>query len=194
MLLRHGETEWSRAHRHTGRTDLPLTPAGEAAATALRARLAGWSPSAVLVSPLIRARRTAELAGFTDPIVDDRLLEWDYGDVEGRTLAEVNAERAAAGQQPWVLWRDGGPGGESPAQIGARLDSLLVDLAQRLRGGDVAVVAHGHVLRVLAARWLDEPVSFGASLVLGVTGVSLLGHEHEWPAILSWNTDRVPPA
>ena len=194
MLLRHGETEWSRAHRHTGRTDLPLTPAGEAAATALRARLAGWSPSAVLVSPLIRARRTAELAGLTDPIVDDRLLEWDYGDVEGRTLAEVNAERAATGQQPWVLWRDGGPGGESPAQIGARLDSLLVDLAQRLRGGDVAVVAHGHVLRVLAARWLDEPVSFGASLVLGVTGVSLLGHEHEWPAILSWNTDRVPPA
>jgi probable phosphoglycerate mutase len=191
VLLRHGETEWSRDHRHTGRTDVPLTPAGEAAASALQARLAGWSPAAVVVSPLLRARRTAELAGLADPIVDHRLVEWDYGAVEGRTTAEVNAERAAAGREPWVLWRDGGPGGESPEQVGARVDALLADLAEVRRRGDVALVAHGHILRVLAARWLGQPVSFGAALVLDVARLSVLGHEHDWPALLSWNAGQV---
>jgi probable phosphoglycerate mutase len=191
VLLRHGETEWSRSHRHTGGTDLPLTPAGEAAASALRSRLAGWSPWAVVVSPLLRARRTAELAGLTDPILDDRLAEWDYGEFEGRTTADVNAERAAAGQQPWVLWRDGAPGGESPDRVGARVDALLADVGELRRDGDVALVAHAHILRVLAARWLGQPVSFGASLVLDVARVSVLGHEHDWPAVLSWNADGV---
>jgi broad specificity phosphatase PhoE len=191
VLLRHGETEWSRDHRHTGRTDVPLTAAGEAAASALQSRLAGWSPATVMVSPLSRARRTAELAGLADPIVDDRLMEWDYGEVEGRTTAEVNAERAAAGQPPWVLWRDGCPGGETPDQVGERVDALLADLAEFRRRGDVALVAHAHILRVLAARWLGRPVSFGAALVLDVARISVLGHEHSWPAIRSWNAEGV---
>ncbi|MBA3744946.1 histidine phosphatase family protein, partial [Sporichthya sp.] len=154
--------------------------------------LSGWSPAAVLVSPLLRARRTAELAGLGDAVVDDRLIEWDYGAVEGRTGAEINAERAAQGQAPWSIWRDGGPGGESPAQVSARVDSLLADLAAVRERGDVALVAHGHLLRVVAARWLGEPVSFGAHLVLDAARVCVLGAEHEQPALLLWNAGEVP--
>lgn len=190
--MRHGQTEWSLTGRHTGRTDVPLTADGEAGARALGAALAGWAPVAVLVSPLVRARRTAELAGLHVSSVDARLAEWDYGVIEGRTTAAVNAERAAAGQPDWWLWREGAPGGESPEQVGARVDSLLADVRPVLGRGDVALVAHGHVLRVLAARWLDEPVEFGASLMLGPARLGVLGAEHDWPALETWNADRLP--
>jgi probable phosphoglycerate mutase len=192
VLVRHGETEWSLTGRHTGRTDVPLTAAGEAAAQALGAGLAGWTPALVVVSPLTRARRTAELAGLPFSTVDARLAEWDYGAIEGRTTAEVNAERAAAGRPDWWLWREGAPDGESPEQVGARVDSLLAELPGVLARGDVALVAHGHVLRVLAARWLGEPVEFGAALMLGPARLCVLGAEHDRPALETWNADRLP--
>ncbi|HEX3827064.1 MAG TPA: histidine phosphatase family protein [Sporichthyaceae bacterium] len=192
VLIRHGETEWSLTGRHTGRTDVPLTAAGEAAARALRTALAGWTPALVVVSPLMRARRTAELAGLSVAGVDARLAEWDYGLVEGRTSAEVNAERAAAGRPDWSLWQEGAPDGESPEQVGARVDSLLAELPGALERGDVALVAHGHVLRVLAARWLGEPVEFGAALMLGPARLCVLGAEHDRSALATWNADRLP--
>jgi probable phosphoglycerate mutase len=192
VLIRHGETEWSRLGRHTGRTDLELTAAGEAAARALRVGLGEWRPTTVLASPRIRARRTAELAGLHITEVDERLAEWDYGSLEGRTTTEINVERAAAGLPPWSLWRDGAPQGETPEQIGARVDSLLADLAGALAAGDVALVAHGHVSRVLGARWLGEPVAFGSALILGPARVCVLGAEHDRPAIELWNATALP--
>jgi probable phosphoglycerate mutase len=192
VLIRHGETEWSRTGRHTGRTDVELTAAGENAARALEVAVGAWAPVAVLVSPMLRARRTAELAGLRVSAVDVRLAEWDYGTVEGRTTAEINAERAVAGLPPWCLWRDGGPAGETPAQVGARVDELLADLREPLTRGDVALVAHGHVLRVLAARWLAERVEFGAALILGPARLCVLGAEHDRPAVETWNADRLP--
>ncbi len=184
-LVRHGETEWSKAGRHTGRTDLPLTPAGEAAARQIAARLSGLSFTRVFSSPRIRARRSAELAGFT-PEIDPDLAEWDYGDYEGLTAAEVRARRPG-----WVVFDDGGPNGESPQQVAERADRVVARL--KALSGDVLDFSHGHFLRVLAARWVGQPVGFARHLLLGTAAVSVLGFDHnslDQPAIALWNDAR----
>jgi probable phosphoglycerate mutase len=186
-LARHGETEWSRALRHTGRTDLPLTAEGEAEARALRSPLAAVAFDRVLCSPLSRARETCELAGLGDRAeLRDDLLEWDYGDYEGRTSADIHTERP-----DWLLWRDGCPDGESPADVGARADRIIAELLameEGIPGGTtVAVFAHGHVLRVLAARWLDLPPADGRLFGLGTATLSRLGWEHDYRVIQRWN-------
>jgi probable phosphoglycerate mutase len=182
-LVRHGETEWSKSGRHTGRTDLPLTPDGETAARALRPRLAGTAFDLMLASPLQRARRTAELAGFT-AAPDPDLLEWDYGDYEGLTTAAIRAANP-----DWILFRDGCPGGESVKHIAQRADRV----AARLKNlnGNALVFSHGHFLRVLAARWTGQPVLFAGALLLSTGAVSALGFDHERrdePAISLWNS------
>jgi broad specificity phosphatase PhoE len=182
-LARHGETEWSRSGQHTGRTDLPLTEPGERAARRLGLRLAGVRPVKIFASPLQRATRTCELSGFSAHCeVDPDLLEWDYGDYEGRTSAEIHAERP-----DWQLFRDGCPGGESPAQIGARADRMVARV--RAIGGDVLLFSSGHILRVLTARWLGLEPAAGRLLVLGTASRSALGYEHSLsePAIRLWN-------
>ena len=183
VLVRHGETEWSVSRRHTGRSDIDLTERGRHEAELVRARLAGWRFALVLASPLRRARETAELAGL-DPQLDDDLLEWDYGAYEGRTTEEIRRQRPG-----WSLWRDGVPGGETVAEVGARADRLLPEL--EAAGGDVAVFAHGHLLRVLTARWLGLEPAAGRLFALDPATISVLGHEHEWPALRAWN-ERCP--
>lgn len=184
-LIRHAQTAWSETGRHTGRTDVPLAPAGETAAAALAPRLAGHRFSTVFCSPLVRAARTAELAGLGAHLrpLDD-LVEWDYGDYEGLTSQQIVAQRPH-----WSLWRDGCPGGESPAAVGERADRALATIGASLTaaGDPVAAVAHGHLLRVLAARWLHQTPAFGAALVLGPASISVLGSEHGAPAIVRWN-------
>lgn len=179
-LVRHGPTEWSEAGRHTSTTDLPLLPMGEDAARALGARLAGVDFAEVLTSPRLRARRTAELAGYPDAEVDDDLVEWAYGDYEGVTTAEIRAS-----VPDWTVWTHPSPGGESAAEVGARLDRVVRrarDAADR-----TLVFAHGHSLRVLAARWLGLPVVDGRLLRLDTATVSVLGYERETPVVLRWN-------
>jgi broad specificity phosphatase PhoE len=179
-LLRHAETEWSRTHKHTGRTDIPLTDNGRDVARALRARLEGHSFALVLCSPLARARETAQLAGLEPSALDDDLLEWDYGAYEGVTTLEIRVERP-----DWYLWRDGAPGGEAPDAVAARCDRVVARL--RSTEGDVAIVAHGHILRALAARWVEAPVALGGHLHLGTGSVSVLAYEREVPVIGRWN-------
>ncbi|MDP4511134.1 histidine phosphatase family protein [Nonomuraea turcica] len=185
LLLRHGETEWSKAGRHTGRTDLPLTEHGEDQARAL-APLVKESFDLVLVSPAQRARRTAELAGLTDFEVDPDLWEWDYGGYEGITTPKIRETRPG-----WYLWRDGViPGdaehpGESAAQVAARADRVIA--RARAAEGRVALVAHGHFLRVLAARWLGLGPAEGRLLKLETGTYSRLGFEHAEPVLLTWN-------
>lgn len=181
VLVRHGETSWSRAGRHTGRTDLPLTAAGRRQAQDLAGPLGGQTFAQVLTSPLQRARETCRLAGL-DGVAEPRtaLAEWDYGAYEGRTTAAIRAERPG-----WSLWRDGVPDGESAADLQARVDPVVSEL--RLARGDVAIFAHGHVLRVLAARWLGLPASDGRLFALGTATLSVLGWERETPVILAWN-------
>ncbi|MEV6924989.1 histidine phosphatase family protein [Dactylosporangium sp. NPDC051485] len=186
VVVRHGQTEWSAAGRHTSTTDLDLTPEGEAGAEALSRSLANRSFVAVLCSPRRRVLRTAELAGLTVTEVDQDTVEWDYGDYEGRTTADIRAEAPR-----WDLWRDGCPGGETPDRVTARLDRLLAKLRPMLALGDVVVVTHGHAARALAARWLEQPVAFGAHLTLGTATLSVLGHEHDVPSLRLWNA---PPA
>jgi broad specificity phosphatase PhoE len=181
-VVRHGETEWSAALKHTSRTDVPLTPAGQRRATELASALAG-DYAIVLCSPLRRARETCELAGFTDPVIDPDLREWDYGEYEGLTTDEIRAL-----QPDWSLWRDGCPGGETPDQVAARADRVLARL--RAVGGDALVFAHGHILRVLAARWLAMSPSAGARFALAAGSVSVLGHERETEVIARWNDER----
>ncbi len=181
-IARHGETEWSKNGRHTGRTDLPLTPAGEEAGRRLKARLTDITFAKVFSSPLSRARRTAELAGFT-PEIEPDLLEWNYGDYEGQTSAEIRTTNP-----DWLLFRDGCPGGESPSDIASRTDRLVV----RLKGlsGNILCFAHGHLLRVFAARWVGQPVAFASSLLLGTATLSVLAFDHDKidePAIKLWN-------
>jgi len=180
-LVRHGETEWSATGRHTGKTDIPLTEQGEANAIRLRPRLEGIRPALVLCSPLQRARRTCELAGFGDRAeTEPDLIEWDYGDYEGRTTEEIRAERPS-----WFLFRDGVPNGETVAQVGARaLD--VIDRALR-SDGDVALFAHGHILRILTACWLELPSEDGKLFRLDTAGIGVLGFEHETRVILRWN-------
>jgi len=179
-LVRHGETEWSRDHRHTSTTDLPLTPVGEAGATVLAPRLAETDFDRVLSSPRQRARRTAELTGFPDPDIDDGLVEWGYGDYEGITTAEIRETVPG-----WSVWTDPTPGGETPEQVTERLDAVV----DRLHAGpDRALVfGHGHALRALTARWLGLPVRDGRSFRLDTATVSVLGYERETPVILRWN-------
>ena len=192
IVLRHGETSWSRALRHTGRTDIPLTPKGEASAAALRGALANLPVIAVFTSPAQRARRTAELAGLTGASVDADLAEWDYGGYEGRTTADIRRDHPG-----WYLWRDGViPGdaahpGETIGQVGDRADAVLGRVRPLLTGGNVALVAHGHLLRVLTARWLGLAPADGRLFRLDTGTVSALGAEHDEPVIISWN---VPPA
>jgi probable phosphoglycerate mutase len=188
ILLRHGETEWSRALRHTGRTDLPLTPAGEAAAAALAPALAAYSIHGAFTSPAQRAVRTAQLAGLTGAKEDPDLWEWDYGGYEGRTTADIRTERPG-----WYLWRDGViPGdaehpGETIAQVAARADAVLRRVRPLLAEGDVALVSHGHLLRVLTARWLGLEPAAGRLFRLDTGTLSTLGTEHDEPVISSWN-------
>ena len=191
IVLRHGETEWSRSGRHTGRTDVPLTPHGEASAAALAPALARLNIIAAFTSPATRAIRTAELAGLSDAKPDPDLWEWDYGGYEGRTTPEIRAERPG-----WYLWRDGViPGdaehpGESIEAVGQRADRVLARVRPLLRDGNVALVAHGHILRVLTARWLQLDPSGGRLFRLDTGTISTLGTEHDQPVISSWN---VPP-
>ncbi|WP_018654946.1 histidine phosphatase family protein [Actinomadura flavalba] len=192
IVLRHGETEWSRVRRHTGRTDLPLTPHGEEQARALRPAMEGRAPVLVLSSPAGRARRTAELAGLTVDATDPDLWEWDYGGYEGITSAEIRETRPG-----FYLWDDGVvPGdadhpGESVEQVGKRVDTVLDRVRPRLDDGDVVLVAHGHLLRILTARWLGLEPSQGRLFALATGTVSTLGTEHDRPVITSWN---VPPS
>jgi broad specificity phosphatase PhoE len=187
-LARHGETAWTLSGQHTGLTDLPLTERGERNAQRLGERLRGLKPVRVFTSPLQRVRRTCELASFGAAAEVDRdLLEWDYGKYEGRTSAEIHAERP-----DWDLFRDGCPEGESPEQAGARADRVV----KRVRAvrGDVLLFSSGHFLRTLAARWLGLEPAAGARFLLSTASVSVLGYEHNMahPAIQLWN--EIPPA
>jgi broad specificity phosphatase PhoE len=180
-LVRHGETEWSRNGRHTSTTDLPLLPDGERVARGLRDRLDGTDFGLVLTSPRQRARATAELAGFPDAEVDEDLAEWAYGDYEGITTDEVR--RTDPG---WTIWTGAVPGGETAAQVGERLDRVVARLVAA--EGTSLVFAHGHSLRVLAARWLGLPPTDGRHFRLDTATVSVLGHERESPVVLRWNS------
>jgi probable phosphoglycerate mutase len=188
LLVRHGETEWSRAHKHTGRTDIPLTDAGREAARDLGERLHDRAFTEVLTSPLVRAAETCRLAlPDADPLVRDDLREWDYGEYEGRTTTEIREERP-----DWYLWHDGCPGGESAEDVGRRADRIIEELAGLDR--DVAVVAHGHLLRVLTARWLGLPPASGGLFALSTASLSELGHERETRVIRLWNdTSHLTP-
>ena len=185
-LARHGETAWSLSGQHTGRTDLPLTERGERNARALGERLRGLTVARVFTSPLQRATRTCELAGFGAAAeIDPDLVEWDYGQYEGRRSAEIHVERP-----DWQLFRDGCPGGESPGQIGARADRVVGRV--RAVKGDVLVFSSGHFLRVLAARWLGLDAAGGRYFLLSTASLSTLGYEHKLaePAIHLWNDNR----
>jgi broad specificity phosphatase PhoE len=183
-LIRHGETKWSLSGQHTGRTDVPLTEHGELQARALGPVLRAVGFTQVLVSPLARARRTCELAGLlAQAKVEPRLHEWDYGDYEGLTSAQIRATRA-----DWDVFRDGCPGGESPEQVSARVEALLDAL--RLLQGRVALFSHGHIMRALAVRWIELPIRTGSNFGLDAASLSRLGYEHanvREPAIELWN-------
>jgi probable phosphoglycerate mutase len=180
VLARHGETEWSASGQHTSTTDIPLTDRGREAARRLGERLAGAEFALVLASPRARARDTAQLAGF-NPEIDPDLAEIDYGSYEGRTTPEIREERPG-----WSVWTDGSPGGETLAEAGARVDRVI---SRALAAdGDVAIFAHGHILRILAARWLELPPERGASFKLDTASLSELGFERENRAITHWNS------
>ncbi|HEX6388716.1 MAG TPA: histidine phosphatase family protein [Solirubrobacteraceae bacterium] len=182
-LVRHAETEWSRSGRHTGRTDVPLTDEGRERARALGEALRRRRFAVVLASPLDRARETAALAGLGEHAqLREDLLEWDYGDYEGITTPDIRAERPG-----WYLWRDGVPNGESADEVAARCDRVIEELVAA--PGDVAVFAHGHVLRALSARWVEQPVAFGGRLYLATGSLSVLGFEREVRVIRSWNLE-----
>jgi broad specificity phosphatase PhoE len=183
LLIRHGETEWSATRRHTGNTDVELTERGRAQARALQPLLATIEPAAVVTSPRRRAMETCRLAGFADRArVDDRLVEWDYGDAEGRTTAEMREEIPG-----WSVWTHPLPGGETIDAVADRVDALLADLAPADDETDVLLFGHAHLFRILAARWIGLPPSHGQHLVLDPGTVSRLGHERETPCIDRWN-------
>lgn len=185
-LVRHGETAWSLSGQHTGKTDIPLTAHGEAEAAGLRTRLAEIDPVQVLCSPLQRARRTCELAGWSGNMqIDADLSEWDYGDYDGRTTPEIKQ-----GRPDWSLFRDGCPDGETVEAIGLRADRLIARL--HALNGDVLLFGHGHMFRVLAARWLALSAQGGAYFKLAPASVSILSFEHTMaePVIALWNDNR----
>lgn len=181
VLARHGETEWSASGKHTGTTDVPLTDKGREQARRLGERLAGREFALVLTSPLSRARETCEMAGLGDRAqIEPDLHELDYGDYEGLTTDQVRERRPA-----WSVWRDGSPGGETPDQAGERADRVIARALEA--GGDVVLFAHGHLLRVLAARWIELPGVYGGSLGLGTAALCELGYERERRAVWLWN-------
>ncbi len=185
FLIRHGETQWSLSGQHTGLTDVPLTENGRAAAKRLARVLAGQSFALVLVSPLERARETCELAGLGQgSTVTKDLVEWNYGEYEGLTLEQIRAEKPE-----WLIFRDGCPGGESPEQMGARVDRVIGRVQSV--AGDAALFAHGHLLRVLVARWLGLPVSGGCHFLLDTATFSVLSYYHGAGAIERWNASLV---
>ncbi len=179
-LVRHGETEWARLGRHTGLTDIPLTETGRAQARAVGGRLAGQHFALVLTSPLSRAAETAALAGFPDAIADPDLQEWDYGALEGRTTVEIRGDFP-----DWTIWRGPWPAGETVDQVGARADRAIA--RARAADGDVLVFAHGHLLRVLAARWLGLSGASGGLFELGTATLSIVGCERDDPSMELWN-------
>jgi broad specificity phosphatase PhoE len=181
VTVRHGETEWSRTGRHTGRTDIPLTPAGREAAMALRPTLAKLGFATTFCSPLLRARDTCQLAGLGDRVeIDQDLAEWDYGEFEGLTQDEIDQRKPG-----WRIFNDGGPGGESPDDIVIRFDRVIAKL--RRAPGPVAVFSHGHLLRALAVRWIDLPLRAGNRFTLDTSTLSMLGYYRDVPAIKRWN-------
>ena len=182
VLIRHAETEWSISGQHTGRTDLPLLDEGRERARRLAPQLAGQNFALILTSPLQRATETARLAGLDAAEHEPDLVEWDYGDYEGRTKSDIRAERPG-----WQLWRDGVPNGESPREVAARADRVI-DRALAA-GGDVALVAHGHILRMIAVRWLEQPLELGARLPLAAGTVAVLGTERELRVLRQWGSD-----
>ena len=180
-VIRHGETEWSRDGRHTSHTEVDLTAEGEQVAGALADRLDGVQFDLVLTSPRLRARRTAELAGYPDAHVEDDLTEWDYGEYEGVTTPEIREH-----VPDWTVWSHPCPGGESSEQVSRRLDRVVAKV--RTHGGRILVFSHGHASRALAARWLGLPVSDGRHFLLGTATISVLAYEHESPAVARWNS------
>jgi probable phosphoglycerate mutase len=181
VLVRHGETEWALQGRHTGRTDVPLTERGRQQAVSLGRLLQRRQFANVLVSPRQRAVETSRLAGFGEVAeARDDLAEWDYGEYEGRTTEDIVAERPG-----WTLWDDGVPGGETVEDVGCRADRVIAEV--RSTPGDVAIFAHGHILRILAARWVDLAPKDGSRFALDPAGVSVLGYEHTWPVLARWN-------
>jgi broad specificity phosphatase PhoE len=185
FVIRHGETAWSLSGQHTGTTDIPLTANGRLAAQRLRPVLAQERFALVLVSPLQRARETCDLAGLgAGAVVDPDLMEWNYGEYEGLTPAQIH-ERAPG----WLLFRDGCPGGEAPQHVGARADRVIA--RARAVDGNVALFAHGHILRVLAARWIGLSAGDGEHFLLDTGTVSVLGHYHTTTAIKVWNAPLV---
>jgi broad specificity phosphatase PhoE len=181
VLVRHGETEWSRDGKHTGHTDIPLTERGRQDAEAVGVELHRRRFALVLTSPLARAAETCRLAGFGETAaLRDDLREWDYGAYEGRKTVDIRKEHPG-----WTLWRDGVPDGETTEQVGARADRVIAEL--RTLAGDAAVFAHGHLLRVLAARWLGLEPAAGRLFALDPATISILGYERETPVIRMWN-------
>jgi broad specificity phosphatase PhoE len=186
-LIRHGETEWSKSGAHTGRTDIPLTPQGREAAEAIGRYLAGRKFALILTSPLERARETCRLAGYGDAAqIEPNLREWDYGDYEGKTTTEIRRLRS-----DWLLWREGVPNGETVDQVAARARTVI-DRALQAQG-DVALFAHGHILRILTACWLGLEPSAGRLFALGTASISTLGYEHETRVITRWNLSASEP-
>jgi len=185
VLVRHGETEWTLSRQHTGRTDIPLTDNGRAQAREVSRELASLNLGLVLSSPMSRALETARLAGLGAQVqTTEDLMEWDYGDYEGLTTDEIRSKR-----KKWSLWLDGAPGGESAAEVGARADRVIDEARQVLAEAeaDVALFAHGHVLRVLTARWLGLTPADGRLFALEPATISLLGYERETAVIRRWN-------
>jgi broad specificity phosphatase PhoE len=181
VLVRHGETEWSKSGQHTGSSDIPLTEAGRSAAEALGERLRRWRFELVLTSPLSRAAETCRLAGLGDRAQErSELVEWDYGEYEGLTTSQIRETIPG-----WTVWRDGCPGGETADEVGARVDPLIAEL--RALSGDTALFAHGHLLRVLTARWIGLLPNMGVCLALSTAAVSVLGYERETPVVWLWN-------
>lgn len=184
VMVRHAETAWSKAGRHTGSSDLPLLDEGRDKAQRVGARLAGAPFARVLTSPLQRAAETCRLAGYGD-VADNRddLCEWDYGDVEGLTTAEIRERKPG-----WLVWRDGAPGGETPEDVQRRVDRLVAELAGVCAdGGDALVFGHGHLLQALGVRWVELPIADGRLVVLGTAGISRLGWKRELRVIDTWN-------
>jgi broad specificity phosphatase PhoE len=180
-LVRHGETEWSRDGKHTSTTELDLTQKGVEVACTLRDKLAGIGFDLVLTSPRHRARRTAELAGFPDSEVDEDLVEWDYGEYEGVTTAEIREKVPG-----WTVWTHPTPGGETADQVSERLDRVVARV--REYGGRVLAFGHGHAMRSLAARWIEQPVAEGRFFKLDTATISTVGYERDFPVVIRWNS------
>jgi probable phosphoglycerate mutase len=182
-LVRHGETEWARLGRHTGRTDIPLTDTGRDQARALGQRIVGHEFGLVLTSPLSRAAETARIAGYGERAVTvDDLMEWDYGALEGRTTADIRSEKPA-----WTIWRGPWPNGETADEVGTRADRVIARVRDAQASGNVLVFAHGHLLRVLTARWIGLGPASGGLFELATATLSILGWDRESPSIELWN-------